>query len=145
MFKIGLLAKKAGCLVETVRYYERIGLMPKPERTQSDHRLYEGGDLKRLQFIRRSRELGFTLQEVSTLLTFVDGSDFSCDEVHVFTVGHIARVRGRITELRSMEKSLKLLAEKCAGGQAPDCPIIDELMAEGFAASNPLAEPDGEA
>lgn len=126
-FTIGSLSKGTGCKIETIRYYERIGLMPKPPRSPGGHRLYEEAHLKRLTFIRRSRELGFTLHEVRGLLRLVDGGEYSCAEVKALTLDHAAEVRRKVADLRKLERVLKEMAAECEGGEVPECPIIDAL------------------
>ncbi len=126
-FTIGSLSRDTGCNIETIRYYERIGLMPKPPRSKGGHRLYEKDHLKRLSFIRRSRDLGFTLEEVRGLLRMIDGHDYTCDEVKVLTLNHLHEVQQKIADLRRLERVLKTMAAECEGGNVPDCPIIDAL------------------
>ena len=126
-FTIGALSKGTGCHIETIRYYERIGLMPKPPRSPGGHRLYEEDHLRRLTFIRRSRELGFTLEEVRGLLRLVDGGSYTCAEVKALTLDHAAEVRRKVADLRKLERVLKEMAAECDGGEVPDCPIIDAL------------------
>ncbi len=126
-FTIGSLSRDTGCNIETIRYYERIGLMPKPPRSKGGHRLYEKDHLKRLSFIRRSRDLGFTLEEVRGLLRMIDGHDYTCDEVKVLTLNHLQEVHQKIADLRRLETVLKTMAAECEGGNIPDCPIIDAL------------------
>ncbi len=126
-FTIGALSEGTGCNIETIRYYERIGLMPKPSRSPGGHRLYEEDHLRRLTFIRRSRELGFTLEEVRGLLRLVDGGSYTCAEVKALTLDHAAEVRRKVADLRKLERVLKEMAAECDGGEVPDCPIIDTL------------------
>ena len=130
-FTIGVLSKGTGCNIETIRYYERIGLMPKPPRSPGGHRLYEEDHLRRLTFIRRSRELGFTLEEVRGLLRLVDGGSYTCAEVKALTLDHAAEVRRKVADLRKLERVLKEMAAECDGGEVPECPIIDTLYQEG--------------
>ena len=125
---IGPLSEQTGCNIETIRYYERIGIMPPPPRTEGGHRVYREEHLKRLTFIRRSRELGFTLGEVRNLLLLVDGDEFTCDEVKTTTLEHADDVHQKIADLKRMEKTLRDTAAQCEGGKTPDCPIIDSLF-----------------
>ena len=127
-FTIGALSKGTGCHIETIRYYERIGLMPKPSRSPGGHRLYEDDHLRRLTFIRRSRELGFTLEEVRGLLRLVDGGSYTCAEVKALTLDHAAEVRRKVADLRKLERVLADMAAECEGGEVPECPIIDALF-----------------
>lgn len=126
---IGDIARLSGVQVETIRYYERIGVVPKPARTKGGHRLYSSDQLNRLVFIRRSRELGFSLAEVRTLLDLIDGDEMTCEEVHGITMEHLSKVRQKVADLRRLEKALKELAGHCSKGQVPDCPIVDTLFA----------------
>lgn len=133
-FQRAELAKRTGCNLETIRYYEKIGLMPEPPRTAGGYRAYHGEHLKRLAFIRRSRELGFSLDEIRSLLRLVDGGDYTCAEVRDMTLRHSDDVRRKIADLRRLERSLKQMAAQCSGDTVPKCPIIDVLWRE---ASNP--------
>lgn len=126
-FLIGTLSKRTGVNIETIRYYERIGIMPAPPRTEGGQRVYDHGHLQRLAFIRRSRELGFSLDDIRALLKLVDGGDYTCGEVRDMTVAHIADVRKKIADLRRMERVLKDMAAKCEGGDVPQCPIVEAL------------------
>lgn len=123
---IGSLSRQTGVKIETIRYYERSGLLPPPPRTAGGHRIYGQSHLRRLRFIRRGRELGFTGSGVRTLLGLVDGG-FTCGEVQALTLGHLQEIRGKIDDLRRLETTLSTITEQCDGGDAPDCPIIDAL------------------
>lgn len=126
---IGRLAEGTGVNVETIRYYERIGMMPAPPRTAGGQRRYDESHLRRLTFVRRCRELGFPLDEIRALLALVDGGDFGCDDVRDMAVRHLDAVRRRIADLRAMERTLDTMVTACTGGSVPDCPIIDALFA----------------
>jgi MerR family mercuric resistance operon transcriptional regulator len=128
-YAIGTLSKHTGVNIETIRYYERIGIMPRPPRTAGGQRIYDSSHFKRLAFIRRSRELGFSLDEIRALLRLVDGGDYTCGEVREMTLAHIADIRRKIGDLRRMEVVLKDMAAKCDGGDVPECPILDALSA----------------
>ena len=123
------LAEATGVNLETVRYYERIGIMPRPARTRGGHRSYEPEHVKWLNFIRRGRELGFTLKEVRELLRLVDARRYTCAQVQKIAVRHIADIRQKRADLRRLERMLSGMAAQCDGGQLPDCPIIDALFA----------------
>lgn len=127
---IGVLSKRTGCDIETIRYYERIGVMPKPPRTEGGHRVFSEDHLKRLTFIRRSRELGFTLVQVRDLLGLVDGNDYTCDEVKAITVEHADAVRQKIADLRKLKRVLDDMVLQCDRGDIPDCPVIEALFEE---------------
>jgi MerR family mercuric resistance operon transcriptional regulator len=124
---IGKLSTSTGVNVETIRYYEKIGLLPEPPRSAGGHRLYSDGHLKRLGFIRRGRELGFTLEEIRNLLGLVDGG-YTCGEVKEATLRHMSDIRRKIADLKRMERTLADTAARCAGDDTPDCPIIDTLF-----------------
>jgi MerR family transcriptional regulator, mercuric resistance operon regulatory protein len=121
------LAQRSGCNIETVRFYEKRGFLPPPPRTAGGHRDYAPDHLRRLTFIRRSRELGFTLHEVRSLLTLVDGSDWTCAEVRAITLEHLADVRRKITDLENLAQTLEDMAAQCDGGTVPVCPVIEAL------------------
>jgi MerR family mercuric resistance operon transcriptional regulator len=124
---IGGLSKRTGVKIETVRFYERAGILPKPPRTAGGHRLYGQDHVKRLSFVRRSRELGFSLEKVRELLELIDGGRHTCDEVRAVTLEHLADVHRKIADLERLERTLAQVAGKCRGGKAPDCPIIEVL------------------
>lgn len=125
---IGALSERTGCNIETIRYYERIGLVPDPPRTEGGHRVYGLDHLKRVTFIRRCRELGFTLRQVRALLRLVDGGDFTCAEVKAVTLEQADNVRRKIADLRRLERVLRDMAAQCDGGTVPECPVVDALF-----------------
>ncbi len=131
-YSVGELATASGCKVETVRYYEKIGLMPEPPRTEGGHRLYSLNLLKRLTFVRRSRELGFPIEQIRELLRFVDEPGHTCGEVKGMAMLHARAVQGKIDDLKRLQKALNDMAARCKGkGYAlEDCPIIDALFDE---------------
>ena len=126
---IGALARDSGCKVETIRYYERVGLMPRPARTMGGHRMYSAAQLRRMAFIRRGRELGFTLDSIRALLALVDGQGRTCAEVETIACGHLDDVRDKITDLRTMERVLDGMVAECRGGEVPECPVVEALFA----------------
>ncbi|MBT9470928.1 MAG: helix-turn-helix domain-containing protein [Pseudomonadota bacterium] len=126
---IGELSRRTGCNIETIRYYERIGLMPAPPR-RGRYRSYGGGDVVRLGFVRRARELGFTLDEVRALLGLAAGGDSTCAEVRDLAAVHLKDVRARIADLKRMERVLADSVRACDAGHDPGCPLIDTLYAE---------------
>ncbi len=130
-YGIGELARQSQVKVETVRYYEQSGLLPNPPRTDGGHRLYTETHLKRLVFIRRCRELGFSMKEIRGLLDLVDGRKYTCGEVRSLTLEHAADVRRKIADLRGLERTLMRIASECEGGAVPKCPIIDVLFDSG--------------
>lgn len=125
---IGALSERTGVNVETIRYYEREGLLPGAPRTAGGHRVFGEAHFRRLLCIRRCRELGFSGTEVQALLSLVDGG-YTCGEVQELTLNHLAEVRAKIADLRRLEKTLATISSKCEGGNVPDCPIIEALSA----------------
>ncbi|WP_339864801.1 helix-turn-helix domain-containing protein [Paremcibacter congregatus] len=126
-FTIGILSKYSEVNIETIRYYEQIGIMPSPPRSASGYRQYNESHQRRLSFIRRSRELGFPLEDIRGLLTLVDDKSYSCAEVQQLTLDHLDTTRRKIADLQRLEAVLDEMASTCDGGLAPDCPIIDSL------------------
>ncbi len=124
---IGRLSARTGCNIETIRYYEKIGLLAAPPRTAGGHRVYDGGHAERLGFIRRSRELGFSLDEVRVLLGLADGEEYDCGKVREITLHHLQGVKDKIRDLRRLERTLTMISNDCEGGIAPSCPIIEAL------------------
>ncbi|WP_418157736.1 MerR family transcriptional regulator [Benzoatithermus flavus] len=123
---IGTLSRRSGVNIETIRYYERIGLLPAPPRSQGGHRLYSGEHLERLVFIRRGRELGFTLDEIRDLLGLMVGKH-TCGEVQTMALAHLDDIRAKIADLRRMERMLAATIARCQGGGRSECPILDAL------------------
>jgi MerR family transcriptional regulator, mercuric resistance operon regulatory protein len=124
---IGELSRRTGSNIETIRYYERIGVLPPPRRI-GRYRSFDAGDVARLVFVRRARELGFTLDEVRALLKLAAAGDRgTCAEVREISVAHLSDVRARIADLRAMERVLAAAVRQCDAGQQPGCPLIDAL------------------
>lgn len=121
------LAKRSGCNIETIRYYEQIGMLPDPPRTASGYRLYDEKHLARLRFILRARELGFPIEEIRGLLGLVDGGSQSCAQVKARTQRHLADVRTRIADLERIARVLARTAEQCSGNEVPECPVLEAL------------------
>ncbi|MET0309483.1 MAG: helix-turn-helix domain-containing protein [Sphingomonas sp.] len=125
--KIGDLARATGTRVETIRYYEAEGLIPKPERSAANYRIYDQAHLARLSFIRRSRDLGFTLDQVRTLLRLADDRDASCGEVDAITATHVAEIDRKLTDLQALRSELVRRLDTCRGPTIADCRIIEAL------------------
>lgn len=123
----GVLAKRSGCNIETIRYYEKIELLPPPLRNQGGHRLYRDADQRRLRFIMRSRELGFSIDEIRSLLSMVNSGDYTCGEIHELTLTHLDSVQQKITDLVRLKRTLDGIAQQCAADAVPECPVIDAL------------------
>lgn len=126
----GGLAKRTGCNLETVRYYEKIGLMPEPPRTEGGYRVYDTTHERRLRFVLRARELGFTLDEIRELLCLVDERNAPCAEARDLAAAHLEDVRAKIADLKRMERVLKDVVVRCADGTLPECPLIETLFRE---------------
>lgn len=127
-YGIGAMSRETGVNIETIRYYEKIGLMPDPGRTSGGNRQYSYDHLKRLSFIRHSRDLGFSIEEIRALLSMVDQKDVSCGDVHRMTIQHLGTVRAKIANLQVLESALQEMASECAKGDVPVCPIIESLF-----------------
>ncbi len=130
LITIGALSKRTGCKVETIRYYERIGLVPAPRRSEGGTRQFGEAAVKRLTFILRARQLGFSLDTVRALLALADGEEQACDEVQRIAAGHLQGVRAKQDDLRVMESVLAEMVSRCGGGTTPECPLIEALFEE---------------
>jgi len=127
---IGQLASRTGVNLETIRYYERGGVLSAPPRTEGGHRMYGDEHLKRLTFIRRSRELGFTLNDVRAFLRLADARDGSCAEARELGLRHLADIKKKIADLRTMGRVLHEMVARCADDTLPECPLIEALFRE---------------
>lgn len=126
--KIGELASRTGCSVETLRYYEREGILPEPARSAGNYRLYGEVHAERVDFIRHCRALDMTLDEVRTLLGLHDHPDQPCDEANALIEEHLEHVALRIDQLQRLEHQLVALRQRCAGhGTTAECGILQEL------------------
>jgi MerR family transcriptional regulator, mercuric resistance operon regulatory protein len=128
---IGSLAAAGGTQVTTIRYYERAGLMPVPERTAGAHRVYTDEQLKRLLFIRRAREMGFSITEIKTLLALADPARTSCRDVQQIAAAHLNKIHERIMALVQLETMLTDTVARCSGKPTAPCPVLDLLAADG--------------
>lgn len=126
-FPIGELSKCSGVNIETIRYYERIKLMSPPPRAANGRRIYAFSDLRILVFIRRSRELGFSLDEIRTLLRLGGPEKATCREVRGVAAHHLEDVRSKLRDLQKLEHVLATTVSRCSGRTAPDCPVLDIL------------------
>ena len=126
-FTIGGLAKRCRANIETIRYYERIGLLKPPPRTPNGRRVYGYDDLRALVFIRRARELGFSLEVVRTLLQLSGPEPETCGEVRDITARHLEEVRSKLSDLARIEKLLASTVSRCADGTVPECAVLDIL------------------
>lgn len=133
-FSIGDLAARSGTKVQTVRWYEEVGILPKAARTAGNQRLYTRADLDRLVFVRRGRELGFSLDEIRRLLSLADRADMACEEADVIARGHLREIRQKIAHLRALEAELERMVAQCSHGTVSDCRVIDALASREQAA-----------
>jgi Cu(I)-responsive transcriptional regulator len=124
---IGSLARATGTKVETIRYYERIGLWPAPVRTRGNYRSYDESHLARLSFIRRARDLGFSLDQVRDLLRLADDRDRPCEAVDVIARQHLDAVERKIADLAALRDELADLIGQCGRGTIAECRIIETL------------------
>lgn len=135
--KIGELAKKTGCQVVTIRYYEKEGLLAEPERTESNYRVYGEEDIERLHFIRHCRHHGMKLSEIRELLAFKDNPKADCSWINTMIEGHIAGINKQIASLTHLKGHLEGLLKKCSGSASSGCGILKSLH---DAASCPYCE-----
>lgn len=124
---IGELSRQTGVNIETIRYYEKIDMLPAPLRTEGGHRVYGAPQAQTLTFIRRGRELGFTLQQIRALLTLGGPGKASCGDVREIASHHLQDIRAKIADLKKLEKLLARTVAQCSGGAVPDCPVLDIL------------------
>lgn len=135
-FRIGELARATDTKVVTIRYYEKIGLLPEPPRGDGNYRSYDGDSLNRLRFIRRCRQLGFSLDQVRELMELQAESSRSCAGVDEITAAHLGEIQRKIADLKSLETELRRIAQSCGGGGTiADCRIIEAISP---AAEQPL-------
>jgi Cu(I)-responsive transcriptional regulator len=127
MLTIGTLSKKTGTKVQTIRYYEQIGLMNEPGRSAGGQRRYFEQDLDRLGFIRHSRQLGFSLEIIRELLDLSDDPSRSCADADVIARRHLMQVEKRIKRLQALKKELRRMVNECAGNSVSECKIIEVL------------------
>lgn len=124
---IGALARATGTKTVTIRYYERIGLLPRPSRTAANYRSYGHSELARLSFIRRARALGFSIDQVSALLELSDCREKSCTSVDALAQAHLASIDSKIADLRALRRELADLIRQCRLGTIADCRILEAL------------------
>ena len=127
MLTIGTLSKKTGTKVQTIRYYEQIGLMPEPGRTEGGQRRYDNAQLDRLSFIRHSRQLGFSLDAIRELLDLSDQPNRPCEEVDAIARRQLNQVEQRMARLKALRTELKRMVHECSGGRTADCKVLEVL------------------
>lgn len=124
---IGELSRQTGVHIETIRYYEKINMLPAPPRTAGGRRVYGPVETRTLAFIRRARELGFTLDEIRALLDLGGPGKASCAEVKEIAAHHLDDIRAKIADLKKLERLLASTIAKCSGRKVPECPVVDIL------------------
>lgn len=124
---IGALSERTACHIETIRYYERIALLPEPPRTQSGRRVYDETHVQRLLFIRRARDLGFPLEQIRSMIALSEKPDASCAAVTAMTAAHLASVRAKLEDLRRLEAALDAMVRRCQRTTIGDCTILATL------------------
>lgn len=124
---IGRVADATGCKVQTVRYYEQIGLIPAPPRSSGNQRVYDSSAIHRLTFIRHARELGFPLQAIRDLISLSDNPDQSCEAADVIAKAQLDEVDLRIRRLGALRNELERMVEQCKGGRIADCRVLEVL------------------
>lgn len=124
---IGQASKSSGVSAKMIRYYESVGLIPEAQRSEAGYRVYSDNDVHTLRFILRSRDLGFSVKEISQLLELWQDRNRASADVKAFAQKHIDELNGKIAELTSMVQTLEHLASNCQGDNRPDCPILNEL------------------
>ena len=130
-FSIGELSRQTAVKVPTIRYYEQIGLLPKVARTEGNRRLYGKTEVDRLNFIRHSRELGFEIDEIRTLLSLQDQPNVSCEEADQIASKHLVDVKQKIASLTALQHELERMVEGCSHGRVETCKVIDILADHG--------------
>lgn len=126
---IGEISRMSRVNVETIRYYERIGLLPRPARTSARHRRYDTSDLQRLIFVKRARELGFSIDEIRTLIELSVDRKRSCSRVRIVADAHLRTIRLKMRDLRKIERVLASLAARCVEDGTTSCAILDAISA----------------
>lgn len=134
--KIGELSRATGTNIETIRYYERIGLLPEPDRTAANYRSYGDVHRARLSFVRHSRELGFTIEEIRSLLDLADHPGRDCAEADRIATAHLEQVESKIAQLSALRDELARIVGRCRGGVAGDCRVIEALGDHGMCAAS---------
>lgn len=124
---IGKLAQATGTPAETIRYYEKIGLLNAPARTAGNYRTYDAADLARLGFVKRAREIGFSIEQVRNLLSLADHREHDCCTVDLLTQEHLKTIERKIADLTALKHQLTGLLSSCKGGKVAECRIIDAL------------------
>lgn len=126
---IGALSKRSGVPAKTIRYYEEVGLLPEPRRAANGYRYYDERSVHTLRFVGRSRDLGFSMEDIGELLTLWNDKGRKSSSVRAIAEAHVAAIQSKIHMLEDMKNTLEHLVHCCHGDDRPDCPILDELSA----------------
>jgi MerR family copper efflux transcriptional regulator len=129
LYNIGEAAKRSGVSAKMIRHYESLRLLRVPKRTASGYRVYDDSDVHTLRFIRRARDLGFSIKEVARLLALWQDRNRASAEVRKVAQAHITALDKKIAELQDMRRTLETLVKHCHGDSRPECPILDDLAA----------------
>ena len=138
--RIGEIAAVSGCHLETIRYYERVGLLPKPPRTMGGYRVYGPQDLDRIRFVTRGRDLGFSLEAIRGLLQLSENADLSCLEVDQLARQHLTDIEAKLGDLRRMALELRRVIHTCNGGERGQCTILATLREPAIRPSSRLSQ-----
>lgn len=129
--RIGEISKLTNTETQTIRYYEKIGLLEKPERSDSNYRFYNDSSVKQLIFVNRAKEIGFSLNDIKILLNISNGKIKQCDKVREFAETRLSKIKTQINHLKAVKNILSDLVQRChLGGQIDECPILDSLTQE---------------
>ncbi len=139
--KIGEAAASSGCHIETIRYYERVGLLPRAQRTSSGYRNYATAEVTRLRFITRGRQLGFSLDEIRSLLALSEDASLSCADVDRLARAHLTEIRHRVRALNRMARELAQTIKGCSGGKRAQCAILNSLQSRPDACTSDIRTP----
>ena len=126
--KIGEASRLSGCHIETIRYYERVGILSPTARSESGYRCYADHHIQQLRFILHARELGFSLDDIRELLSLKEQPDLSCQAVDSITEKHLHGIRNRIRHLESLARELRRISASCSGGHIAECRILEALQ-----------------
>lgn len=137
-FNIGEAARRSGVSAKMVRHYESLGLLPSVDRTEAGYRQYSDKEVHTLRFIKRSRDLGFSMAEIADLLKLWQNRRRSSADVRRIALRHVAELNQRMNEMEAMRRTLQHLIHCCQGDHRPDCPILDELQGQGHASKRQL-------
>ena len=128
---IGALSGRTGVKVPTIRYYEQVGLLPEPPRTESNRRTYGEEHVRRLRFIRHARELGFEVEDIRQLLPLSSDPDRPCGEVDAIARKHLSEIESKIARLEGLRAEVRRMIEQCACGEIKDCRVVEVLADHG--------------